>query len=598
MELLKSLIKKYLSHFSYFYQYLRYRIFIALILSLIVGLLDGFGLAMFLPLLKMVSGEAEPSGEELGGLSFLIDAYDKIGVPLNLSSVLITIVLFFSLKGIGQFARMYYNILVRLYFIKKIRYLNVNNLASYKYKHFVKSDAGMIQNTMTGEVGRVSQAYVAYFNTIQAWVMVLVYVSLAFVTNPQFALLVAVGGGLSNLVYRQIYKRTKQTSLKITKGGHIFQGLLIQMVGFFKYLKATGLMKRYGKKLKDAVDYIERANRKIGFYNSLLYASREPLIIIVVAVVILVQVNLLSANLSGVILSLLFFYRSLTYVLSLQTYWNNFLNVSGSLINMNEFIAEFGKGRESFGATKFKGFGESIDLEGVDMSYDKQKVLQDISLRIQKNQTVAFVGESGSGKTTLVNIISGLLPVDDGKISIDGLDYSELDIRSFQSKIGYITQDPVIFSDSVFNNVTLWADKTEENVSRFWKVLEQAAVKEFVEELELAEDSQLGNNGIQMSGGQKQRVSIARELYKQTEILVMDEATSALDTETEKVIQENIEALHGNNTILIVAHRLSTIKNADVVVLLSKGKILDFGTYNELLQKSDVFRRMAELQVI
>jgi subfamily B ATP-binding cassette protein MsbA len=154
----------------------------------------------------------------------------------------------------------------------------------------------------------------------------------------------------------------------------------------------------------------------------------------------------------------------------------------------------------------------------------------------------------------------------------------------------------VIFSDTVFNNVTFWAEKNEENTKRFWEALERAHIADFIRELTESENSMLGSNGILVSGGQKQRISIARELYKDIDILIMDEATSALDSESEKIIQENIDSLKGRITLLIVAHRLATIKNVDKVVLLHKGQIIGLDGFRELLSQSSVFKRMVDLQ--
>ena len=179
---------------------------------------------------------------------------------------------------------------------------------------------------------------------------------------------------------------------------------------------------------------------------------------------------------------------------------------------------------------------------------------------------------------------------------IDGLDSQEVNIHSFQKRIGYITQEPVVFDDTIYNNVTFWAEKTLENQDRFQEALRKASILDFVMEQPKQENARLGNNGINLSGGQKQRISIARELYKEVDLLFMDEATSALDSETERAIQENIDALKGQYTILIIAHRLSTIKNADRVVVLNRGEIERIGTYKELIEKSNSFRRMVELQ--
>ena len=172
----------------------------------------------------------------------------------------------------------------------------------------------------------------------------------------------------------------------------------------------------------------------------------------------------------------------------------------------------------------------------------------------------------------------------------------EANLSSYRNKIGYITQEPVIFNDTLFNNVSFWAEKTPESIDKFYKVMDMVSLRSFVEELENKEDSFLGNNGILVSGGQKQRISIARELYKDVELLIMDEATSALDSETERHIKDNIDMLHGKFTMVIIAHRLSTIKNVDKVYLLEKGEIVNSGNYIELTKSSEKFRKMVELQ--
>ncbi|MBW3466344.1 ABC transporter ATP-binding protein [Arthrospiribacter ruber] len=588
-----------LVYFKYFYSKLGYKVFIALFLSLCVGLLDGFGLAMFLPLLQMVGDtDTVSSGEELGGLQFLISGLESLGVQLNLQTVLFVIMFFFIFKGVTKFCQGYYNVLTQQYFIRKLRLTYAKMLGNYSYKSFVNVDSGMVQNTMGGEMGRVSTAFKNYFSTIQSGVLVAVYLGLAIATNFQFAILVAIGGTLSNLVYNRIYKKTKLTSKKITKGGHIYQGLLIQNVAFYKYLRATGLMSLFYDKMKVAIEYIERSNKKIGFYNSLVVAAREPLVITVVVIVILIQVNLFSENISAIVLSLLFFYRSLNSLVELQNHWNNFLNVTGSLDNVIEFGQQLAKAQDKKGNEEFLGLNNSIKLEDVSFGYFEDKVLQKINLDIQAKSTVAFVGESGSGKTTLVNLIAGLFDADTGKILIDDKDLCKIDKLSFQKKIGYITQEPVIFSDTIFNNITAWSEKSPENQEKFWKALKKAAIDDFVKELPEREDSKLGNNGIQVSGGQKQRLAIARELYKETEILVMDEATSALDSETEKIIQKNIDQLKGQLTILIIAHRLSTIRTADKIILLKNGNIEAVGSYSELIVESEKFKKMVQLQEV
>ena len=241
---------------------------------------------------------------------------------------------------------------------------------------------------------------------------------------------------------------------------------------------------------------------------------------------------------------------------------------------------------------------EKISLKDIWFYFGNTPILKGISLDIFQNETVAFVGESGSGKTTLVNIVTGLFPIDQGTYLINALNRDDLIIESLQDKIGYITQDPVIFNDTLYNNVTFWCEKTEGNFTRFRQAIEQAAILDFVESLPEKEDTVLGSEGSNLSGGQRQRISIARELFKQVEILILDEATSALDSETEKAIQQNIDALKGNYTILIVAHRIATIKNADRIVVMKDGKISNSGNFHSLVDKSKYFKKLVELQEI
>jgi ABC-type multidrug transport system fused ATPase/permease subunit len=596
--MLKSVIKKYFKFFTYFYSHLKNRIFFALFLSLTVGLLDGLGLAMFLPLLKMIDEGSSASSQGMGNMKFLVNALQTIGIGLSLKSVLSVIVFFFTLKGIMKFCESYYRVVLLQDFILKLRYESVDKLSTYTYKAFINADSGKIQNTLSGEIGRVVTSYTSYFGTIQNIVFVTVYVVLAFFANPQFALLVAIGGGVSNLLYSRIFKRTKKISIALTSIGHNYQGLLIQSVAFFKYLKATARMKAYSMKLKTSISEIQKNNRKIGMISAFLESSREPLIIGVVVLVMLVQTTVFHESLGLIILSLLFFYRSLNYLMLVQTNWNSFLAVSGSLENIDSFIKDLNANQDPKSKNAKWTFNESIELRNVNFSYGKNLILKNINLEIPKNQTVAFIGESGSGKTTLVNILCGLIPIDSGVFMVDSSDIKDLEMSRFQDKIGYITQEPIIFNDTIFNNVTFWAEDIPENKERFWAALKKAAIFDFVMNLPEKENAPLGNNGIMVSGGQKQRISIARELYKDIEILIMDEATSALDSETELLIQENIDLLKGKCTIIIVAHRLSTVKNADLIVLLNKGSIEAVDSFSGLVTKSENFKRMITLQEI
>lgn len=594
---MKKILKKYFQYFYYFYTHLRYRIFPSLILSILVGLMDGLGLAMFIPLLQMVeSSDKQIDPSEMGKLAFVGEIFNSFNIPVTLVVVLLIILFFFSMKGGLKFFEGYVRVRNEQLFMKNLRYKNIRALANFNFNNFMNADVGRIQNTLTAEVVKVNQSYRYYFMCMHYSVSVVVYVLMAFVANPQFALLVVVGGALSGTLFTRMHRKTKGLSKTVTVDSHSFQGLLIQKVAFFKYLKATGLLNRYAKKLEDTNNAIEATQRKAGMINAIMVAVREPLIILVVVVVILVQVFYFSQSIGIIILSLLLFYRALTFLMSLQNYWNLFLGNSGSLVNMDQFLKELRSAKEVTGSAAFPGFKHQMEVRNLNFQYDNKKILDDINLRFQKNETIAIIGESGSGKTTLLNLMTGLLKPSSGAVIIDEVDVAEYKIETFQQRIGYITQEPVIFSDNIFNNVSFWAEKNIQNIQRFEDALRKASIYDFVMGLEDREETTIGNNGIKLSGGQKQRLCIARELYKEVDFLFMDEATSALDSETERMIRDNIESLKGKYTIFIVAHRLSTVRGADRIILLSNGMVEAVGTFEELMGSSFLFKKMVESQ--
>lgn len=596
MPSIRNLIKKYFSNFVWFYRYLGNKIFIAFALSIAVSFLDGLGLTMFFPLLQVVGDAGPIEAGDMGQLAWVVQAIEGVGIPMTILSVLIVMVVFFVLKGLAVYARQVYQVFLLQSFIRKIRLNLLNHLNQMSFKKFVSSDVGRIQNTMTGEVSKVSLAFTTYMGTFQQGVMVLVYMAFAFMADFRFALLVSVGGAVINFLYRFIYTRTKDASRKLTQYGSKFQGELIQHIAHFKYLKATGSVHDYSKKMETSIKQIEDSRRRIGMLNAISTGAREPMLVFVVAIIIFIQIKYFHGEMGTIIISMLFFYRALTSIMGLQESWNGFMANSGSLENLQLFQEELSRHREKDGKEEFTQFEKEIELNQVKFNYGNTEILKNIELKIRKNQSIAFVGESGSGKTTLVNLICGLLPESEGSIKVDGSPMKAIRKETYQKRIGYVSQDAVVFNDTIYNNVTFFAAKTAENLARFEKAIQQAALGEFISQLEKGKETLLGNNGINLSGGQKQRISIARELYKDIDILILDEATSALDSETEKAIQESIEALQGQYTLVMIAHRLATIRNADEIVFMDAGKIIAKDSFENLMQKEERFKKMVELQ--
>ncbi len=248
--------------------------------------------------------------------------------------------------------------------------------------------------------------------------------------------------------------------------------------------------------------------------------------------------------------------------------------------------------REANGATAF--FRDRLELQGVSFTYEggHAPALQEVDLTVRRGESVGIVGPTGAGKSTLVDVILGLLPPSHGRILVDGVDISRV-LRSWRRLIGYVPQSVYLLDDTLRRNVAFGLPDAEIDETRVKAALSMAQLDDFVRELPLGQETAVGERGVRLSGGQRQRVAIARALYHEPEILVFDEATSALDNRTERAVTEAIESLQGKKTLIIVAHRLSTVRMCDRLVFLHRGQIGGCGTYENLLESNADFRNMA-----
>jgi len=233
-------------------------------------------------------------------------------------------------------------------------------------------------------------------------------------------------------------------------------------------------------------------------------------------------------------------------------------------------------------------------LQNVQFKYEDELVLKDFSLNIQKGKTVALVGQSGSGKSTIANLLTRFYDVNAGSIAIDGTDIKDMDLHSLRSLMGLVTQDSILFNDTIKANIALGKlDATDDEIMEALKI---ANAYEFVKDLPNGIYTNIGDSGNKLSGGQKQRLSIARAVLKNPPIMILDEATSALDTESEKLVQIALENMMQNRTSIVIAHRLSTIQKADVIVVMQKGVIVEQGNHEELIALNGTYNKLVTMQ--
>src|SRR5690606_12046378 len=232
--------------------------------------------------------------------------------------------------------------------------------------------------------------------------------------------------------------------------------------------------------------------------------------------------------------------------------------------------------------------------EKINFRYGEENVLKNFSLKIPKGKTVALVGQSGSGKSTIANLLTRFYDVNEGSIKIDGTDIRDFNLQSLRGIMGLVTQDSILFNDTIKNNILLGKQNaTDDEIIEALKI---ANAYEFVKDLPSGINTNIGDAGGKLSGGQKQRLSIARAVLKNPPIMILDEATSALDTESEKFVQIALENMMQNRTSIVIAHRLSTIQKADLIVVMQKGEIVEQGTHDELLTKNGMYSKLVMMQ--
>jgi len=247
-------------------------------------------------------------------------------------------------------------------------------------------------------------------------------------------------------------------------------------------------------------------------------------------------------------------------------------------------------------AKTITSFNNNIEYKHVTFRYEQADVLKDVSLTIPKGKIVALVGSSGAGKSTMADLLPRFYDVIDGGIFVDGLDIRSLTTQSLRGLIGIVSQEPILFNDSVFNNIAFGVpDAKMEDVIAAAKV---ANAHEFISQMEEGYHTTIGDKGMKLSGGQRQRLTIARAVFKNPAILILDEATSSLDTESEQLVQEAINNMMQHRTSIVIAHRLSTVRHADDIVVLQKGVIVERGTHDQLIQQNGFYKKLVDMQEV
>lgn len=589
-----------LHYLKIYRRYIGRRMYLVFGLTVAVALTQGFGITLLLPLLRasQSGGTEDMSWAE----ATLHELLTWMGIADYLPGILAFIALVFVAKAGLQFVKGGYVGYLQSQLLKELKTRLFDAYSRMTYRYYIQQNAGHFINVINQQVNRFFGSFTSFTGFFSKIVTTLSYFAFAFAIAWRFALM-AFGLGIGLLfLFKYLNAYVRGLSRKQSAEMSTLNKLLVQSLQAFKYIVGTNqtahLRSGVLESVKRLTSYIFR-QRVAGAFTS---AIKEPVSVLLITGLIALQVMVFGGAIAPIFVALLLFHRGMQSMMAIQSSWQGTMSSIGAVEMVDEEFDAVLAHEESDGRREVGAFSQGIEFEDVCFAYKAEDgdVLHDVKISVPVNQTVALVGESGAGKSTLVDMMTLMLRPRTGTIRIDGVPHGEIDLASWRDQIGYVSQETVVFDDTVANNISLWQGDVEEDPALRERVIhaaERAHADHFIRDLPNGYQTVVGDRGVRLSGGQRQRLFVARELFKEPNLLLLDEATSDLDTASEQHIQNSMDALKGEVTVVIIAHRLSTVKNADRVYVLDEGRVIEAGTYHELRHREDgEFREMVEMQ--
>ena len=576
----------------YLYSALRWRLFVWLTLIVLASALEGVTLGLFLPI---IAGADSNSPLQ----RIFTSVFDYLGIEYTLPLALGAMTAIYALRTALVVTQEIFVARQIAGLMVQIKSKMVDQLLHADYQYFTKRGVGYFNNAATVEFTNLTNAFDYCTRAMVAAGFTVTYVVLALVVNPVLAVAFLIFAVPAYFVLRTAFRLVQRVSLQNTENNGLLQSHLIQTLNGFKYFKATASTRGIWRAVSSAIDRQGRLLFEQRRLESLVRNGIDLMTVLLIVALLLYYVEIVGTAFVEMVFMLVILRRTATFAQNTQTSFQRFLEFSGSVRLFQGLDFELSQNKEVFESDAIApDFDLPIRLDDVSFGYDgSSPVLSGVSLVIPPRRKVAFVGVSGAGKTTLATMLTGILRPTSGVISIGGVPYSRVDQGRLRAGIGYVTQESVIFDDTVRNNVSLWDDDGT-SPAKVRPAAKAAHASEFIADLPYGYDTLLGDNGMKISGGQRQRVSIARELYKNARVLIFDEGTSALDTESERIMQDNIDELRDNTTLILIAHRLSTVRNSDMIFVLDEGQVVEQGTYDYLYAIGGRFTEMVDQQAL
>ncbi len=584
-------------------------VFVLAVLCMILStVFSASPLGLIIPLVdRIISGKEIVLPAGINPPVLLAEAVQRINTlpPLKLLNIMtLMVVVFFVLKGIFEFLQTYLMSDVSQRVIRDLKdsiYKKLQELSMDFYSH---NPTGHLMSRITYDAAVIRDAIgTGVADTFYQPIQLIVYAFLLIGVKVYFGVpwnLILVSLVVFPLILYPVIKIGKKLR-KISKSsqekiGDISNMLLETIVGI-KLVKSFCMEDYELRRFKEHNQAFYKLNMKSVKKMKIVSPLTESMGVVCVAVILwMAGQGIVSGELSAGV-----FAAFLAAIFSMMKPLKKLSNVYG--INQQALAAtdrifhlldEPVTIKDKPDAVGLKPFEKSIALEKVSFKYDKEEVIRGIDLTVERGQIVALVGPSGGGKSTLVNLIPRFYDPDKGSVRIDGVDIRDVRVGSLREQIGFVTQETLLFNDTVRNNISYGHEDVDEE--QLVRVAKAANAHRFIKEFPRGYDTVIGERGLKVSGGQRQRIAIARAVYKNPPILIFDEATSQLDSESEKLVQDAINNLMKGRTVIVIAHRLSTVTHADKIVVLDKGRIVDMGKHEELLSRNPVYKRLYEMQ--
>ena len=511
------------------------------------------------------------------------------------------IIITFLLKNIFNYLSMFFITFLRNGVVKNIRNDIYEQMIKLSLSFYSEKKRGDIVARISSDVQELDNSFLSIFELIvKDPLMVLFTLISMFLISPKLSLFVIIFIPICGFVISVVGKSLRRKSLKVQKEQGQFISLVDETLSGMKILKIFNAEKKFFKKFTDSTNRFYKFSNSVLNRKNLASPLSEFLGISSIAGVLwfggimVLKENSLDASAFIVYLGLA--YNILTPAKSLSRATYKVKKASAAAERIFHIIDNETMVVEDKNAQNIESFSSGIEINNITFSYEDEIVVDGLNLKIPKGKSFALVGQSGSGKSTLANLICRFYDVSSGSISVDGINIKNLKKDALRNLIGLVTQDSILFNDSIKNNLLI--AKPEATNEEIIECLKIANAWEFVSKMPENIDSNIGDSGNKLSGGQKQRLSIARAVLKNPPILVLDEATSALDSESEKLVQNALENLMKNKTSLVIAHRLSTIQKADRIIVLEKGKIIESGVHKELMKNDGIYSNLVKMQSI